>query len=409
MKVLHLIGGGDIGGAKSHVLSLVNELSKHIDVKIVSFQSGIFANDAREMGICIEVVKTGNLFLDIRRIVAIIKSEGYDIIHSHGAKANMFAVILRYMVGLPTVTTVHSDYRLDYLQGKYKLFLFELINKISLRFIDYYIGVSKNYRDMLVNRGFNPTKIFTLYNGINFDMKIPTFTRAEFSLKYKISLSEKDVVVGILARLDPVKDINVLLLAAAIVLKQNPNVKFLIGGDGAQRKILEQKTASLGILGNVFFLGWVDKYELLNCIDINTLTSLSESFPYAILEGTQLGKATASSNVGGLSDLIDNGENGFLFEPGDYKGLAERLLIVINNEHLRKDMGLKLKKKAEERFSLNAMCQTQLDIYINIALLHKNNIPKQKIKYDVIISGYYGFNNSGDEAILSALVNNLRQ
>ena len=110
MKVLHLIGGGDIGGAKSHVLSLVNELGKYIDVKLISFRKGAFADDARAMGINVEVVRTGTIFTDIRRVLNIIKNEGYDIIHSHGAKANMIAVIVKKLqksLWLPpsTVTT----------------------------------------------------------------------------------------------------------------------------------------------------------------------------------------------------------------------------------------------------------------------------------------------------------------
>jgi len=87
----------------------------------------------------------------------------------------------------------------------------------------------------------------------------------------------------------------------------------LIAGDGPERKSLEKKAASYGLQNNVFFLGFVNKpYDFLNSIDINTLTSLSESFPYAILEGSLLKKATISSNVGGISDLIESGINGFL-------------------------------------------------------------------------------------------------
>ena len=113
MKVLHLIGGGDIGGAKSHVLSLVNELGKYADVKLISFRKGSFADDARAMGINVEIVKTGTIFTDIRKVLNIIKTEGYDVTVSR-AKANMIAYIK--VLKIPVVTTVHSDYRLDYLQ-----------------------------------------------------------------------------------------------------------------------------------------------------------------------------------------------------------------------------------------------------------------------------------------------------
>ena len=141
MKVLHLIGGGDVG-AKTHVLHLVKELGKYIDVKIISFRPGIFADDAKEMGINIEVVKTGNIFKDIRRVIKIVREGNYQIIHSHGAKANMIAIVVKYITGTPTVTTVHSDYHLDYMHSLIKSLSFGLINAVALRLIDFYIGVS---------------------------------------------------------------------------------------------------------------------------------------------------------------------------------------------------------------------------------------------------------------------------
>lgn len=408
MKVIHLIGGGDIGGAKSHVLSLVKELGKHIDVKLISFRSGIFAEDARKMGINVEVVSSKNIISDIKRVINIIRDEEYQLIHSHGAKANMISVIVRRFVKVPTVTTVHSDYRLDYMQSLIKRLSFGIINTIALRFIDNYIGVSKNFKEMLIKRNFDPKRIYTVYNGINFDNEIGVYSRAEFAKKYGIPLKEEDIAVGILVRLTPVKGLNVFISAAREVIKANPKVKFLLGGEGEERKSLENKVNSLGISKNFYFLGYVnDPYEFMSCIDINTLTSISESFPYSILEGTRLKVATISSNVGGLSDLIEHGKNGYLFNPGDYKKLSEYILKLVDDGRLRKEMGERIYLKAREKFSLKNMCRTQIDIYE--AVLSTRIIDrKSKLQYDIIISGYYGFKNIGDDAMLMAIAKNLR-
>ncbi|HHW49371.1 MAG TPA: polysaccharide pyruvyl transferase CsaB [Clostridiaceae bacterium] len=408
MKVLHLIGGGDVGGAKVHVLSLVKELSKYIDVKIVSFRPGVFADEAREMGINIEVVKTGNFIADIKRVVSIIKQEGYQIVHSHGAKANMFALMAKRFARLPTVTTVHSDYRLDYMHSTIKKLTFGSMNAIALRFIDYYIGVSSNFKQMLIRRKFNPDKIFTLYNGMDFKKPLKHYSREEFSRKYNLNLKDTDIVVGIAARLYPVKGISTLIKAAAIVVKKNPSVKFVIGGDGEERKSLEHLAVKLGVTDNVFFLGWLnDPYELANSVDISVLTSISESFPYSILEGARFGKATISSNVGGIPDLIENGVNGYLFNPNDHETLAEKILELASDPEKRNRMGEKLYQKASTLFSLENMCKTQLDIY-NSILKAEAAKDKPGPNYDVIISGYYGFNNIGDDAMLMAIINNLR-
>lgn len=408
MKVLHLIGGGDIGGAKSHVLSLVNELSKHIDVKLISLRTGAFADEAKALGINIDIVKTGTIFSDVKKVLEIIRTEGYELIHSHGAKANMIAVTVKKITGLPVVTTVHSDYRLDYLQNIVKMFSFGAVNMVALRFVDYYIGVSKNFKDMLIERKFNPQNIFTVYNGINFDKKDLKLTKEEFLTKYNLNFGKDDVIIGILARLHPVKGVSTFIQAAAEVVKQNPSVRFLIAGDGEERKLLERKAASLKLEKNLFFLGFINEpYEFVNCIDINILSSLSESFPYSILEGTLFKKATISSNVGGISDLIDTERNGFLFEPKDYQTLAKHMLTLVNNPQLRKEMGEKIHQKASTYFSLENMCNTQLGIYENI-LIRNSEAKVPRNHYDAIISGYYGFKNVGDDAMLMAIIDNLR-
>jgi len=408
MKVLHLIGGGDIGGAKTHVLHLVKELGKYIDVKIVSFRQGTFADDAKQMDIDIEVVKNGNVIKDIKRVAQIVREGGFQIIHSHGAKANMISIIVKRLAHIPIVTTVHSDYRLDYMHSIIKSLTFGMINTVSLRFIDFYIGVSKNFKEMLIKRKFNPVNIFTVYNGVDFTNPTKDYSREIFAEKYNIPIDKDDIIVGIAARLYPVKSIATLIDAAKISVDTNSNVKFIIGGDGEERKMLQDKVSSLQLSKNVFFTGWLnDPYELMGIVDISVLTSISESFAYSILEGARFKKATISTCVGGIPDLIESGENGYLFNPGDYMKLAEYILELAKNKDKRDLMGEKIYLKAKSAFSLENMCKTQLNIYETI--LTRNAFTNEtNLSYDLVIAGYYGYNNIGDEALLMAIIQNLK-
>ena len=113
-----------------------------------------------------EVVRSGNIFKDIRTIQNIVFTGEYNILHTHGAKANMIGVFVKKKTGIPVVSTVHSDYRLDYLHSVLKMYTFGLINTIALRLVDYYIAVSLNFKDMLIKRGFAADRIQTVYNGI---------------------------------------------------------------------------------------------------------------------------------------------------------------------------------------------------------------------------------------------------
>ena len=408
MKVLHIIGGGDVGGAKVHVLSLVKELTSHIDVTLLSLRPGAFADDARAMGLKVEVIKSSNVVLDIKKTIDYVNKNNFDIIHAHGAKANIFAYAVKKACKVPVVTTMHSDYRLDYMQSFYKRITIGLLNSSVLRSLDYYIVVTSAFRKMLTERGFNDNQIYTILNGIDFSIPLKDYSRKDFAKKYNISLNEDDVLVGTAARLDPVKDIGTLLEAARLVVQKNPHVKFLIGGEGDEGKELKARAINLGLNKNVFFVGWLnDPYELISILDINVMTSISEGFPYYLLEGARLSKATICSRVGGIPDLIESSVNGYLFEPRDYNTLAEQLLSLASDKTKRIDFGNKLYAKADKEFSLTAMCKTQLEIYTSISKDITNKTKKKK--YDAIISGYYGFNNIGDDAMLRSIVCNLRQ
>ena len=409
MKIVHIIGGGDIGGAKTHVLYLLKELSRHMEVKLISLRPGVFADDARSLGIDVTVVKSGNLFADIKRVSNIIRQGGYDIVHSHGAKANVFSLAARRKTGIPTVTTVHSDYRLDYMHSLLRRMTIGLTNSIALRFMHHYIAVSGNFKEMLINRKFNPLNIFVLYNGMDFSTPVVEYSRQSLIKKYNLNITDEDIIVGIAARLYPVKSIDTIVRAARLVKDKNSHVKFLIGGDGEDRKQLEALTASLGLTDTVFFIGWLDDpNELMSSIDISVLTSISESFPYSILEGARFKKATISSKVGGIPDLIEHGKNGFLFEPGDYARFSEFILELAHDDEKRTTMGECLYEKALKDFSVESMASTQHDIYSRILERQAAGSNGQK-QYDAIISGYYGFRNIGDDALLMSIIKDLKK
>ena len=113
MKVIHLISGGDSGGAKTHVLSLLQNLNQTITAQLVCFRDGPFAEEARSRGIPTEIMGGNNIPRLQRQLKAYIRAGGYQLIHCHGSRANMVGALLRRSTGLPVVSTIHSDYRLD--------------------------------------------------------------------------------------------------------------------------------------------------------------------------------------------------------------------------------------------------------------------------------------------------------
>lgn len=400
LKVLHLISGGDTGGAKTHIISLLKGLNKRIDARIICFIEDTFYEDVLAAGIPIKVFKQKSRsdMSVINRLTDEINQEGYDIIHCHGARANFIAQFLKGKLDKPFITTIHSDYKLDFKDNFYKRLVYTSLNTISLRRFDFFVAVSDSFKEMLIERGFKRDRIFVTYNGI--DMGIPEdhVSKDEFLGRYGIE-DKGFPIVGILARLDKVKDHRTFIEAARQVLKTT-EVDFLIAGEGAEEASLKELVKDYGLESRVHFIGFVkDPYSFFNAIDVNVLTSVSESFPYVILEGARMKKPVVSTKVGGIARLVDDGENGYLCQTGDWKAIGDRILSLVKDGALAKFFGQKLYKAAEDRFSYDSMAESHIATYSQI--LSKG--PK------IVMSGYFGFDNSGDDAILKAIVKDLRE
>ena len=311
MKVIHLISGGDSGGAKTHVLSLLQNLNKTITAQLVCFRDGPFAEEARAMGIP-TMICGGNNIPHLRRELAdYIRQGGYQLIHCHGSRANMIGALLREPTGLPVVSTVHSDYKLDYMGRPFARLTFGAINAWALRHLDYRIGVSDAMVDLLIDRGFPPDRFYAIYNGIDFTPAPSQGDRLAYLRGLGADVEENSVVVGIAARLNPVKDMSTLIRGFAEGHKSCPRLRLVIAGDGEERQKLEDLAKELGVEKAVTFAGWISggMDRFYSALDVNALTSLSETFPYALTEGARFHLATVATAVGGIPYLIDQDVN----------------------------------------------------------------------------------------------------
>lgn len=153
-------------------------------VKMVCFTEGPFAQEARALGIDTQVLPGRNFFRNLNTLTHMVQAEGFDIIHSHGARGNMMAAFLAKRTGLPTVSTVHSDYRLDYLGRPLSRITYGTINTIALRKLDYRIGVSDAMVDLLIDRRFDPERFFAIYNGLDFTPALPPWTGPPSSVRW---------------------------------------------------------------------------------------------------------------------------------------------------------------------------------------------------------------------------------
>ena len=407
MRILHMISGGDVGGAKTHVHTLLAGLIKTEEVLLVCFMEGPFAQEARELGIPTKVL-TGSVPGVVKQLAALVRAEGFEILHCHGARANLIGSMVKKRTGLPTVTTIHSDPKRDYMGRPFAALTYGNINKSALQKMDYWIGVSQPTVDMLHERGFDPNRTFVISNGVSFDLGAPAQDRQSYLRSLGVEPEPDMTVFGIAARMNPVKDMGTLIRAFAKTVSACPASRLILAGDGEQRKQLEDLAAQLCPAGTVLFPGWVsDTHSFYSAIDVNMLTSLSEGFPYALPEGASRHCAVIASRVGGIPSLVEHEVNGLLFTPRDVDTLAAYMIRLARDHELMHSYADRLYADAKAKYSIDATVARQKEIYA--AVLRRTARAAARDRDGILICGAYGKGNSGDDAILQAMVQELRQ
>ena len=406
MKIMHLISGGDAGGAKTHVISLLEELSKRNEVELVCFVEGPFAQEAREKGINTRILKKRSLPHVARNLKKYLKNKQFDILHCHGAKANV-ASMLMGRASCPILSTIHSDPRLDYMSRPVANWTIGLMNRVALRIRDGWVAVSDAMKERMAGRGYDAGRMQVIYNGVAFPKKLVCKPRQEYLESLGLDWNESNVIYGIAARIDPVKDMTTLVKAFSETVKAAPNARLLIAGIGDQEQEIKELAQKLCPPGTVHFAGWVgDMNSFYHALDVNMLTSISETFSYAITEGARMHCATICTPVGGLPKVVIDGQTGYLVAVGDHETMASRMIALARDPGLRAKLGSAIYEKVKSEFSVESMTVQQEAIYRTVLNRRER---AAKAPYGAVICGAYGKGNAGDDAILVSMIRQLRQ
>jgi len=398
MRILMFAAEGNVGGGKTHILSLATGLIKRCDFRLVCFRKGKLYDEAVELGIDTVLVDEAKGYpFAFNEAERLYKEFMPDIVHCHGPKSNLIGAVLKKRTGACIMSTVHSDPKLDYLGKKYKQYTFGTANLWALRHMDYIQTVSFSIREILTGYGYDPCRMLQMYNGFDF---------AESNPKPRQYKDEKDIVtIGILARLTPVKSVDTLIKAFSLASKKDSRLRLSIGGGGDEKPALEKLVKDLGVEDLVTFEGWVsDAIGYFNRIDINVLPSVTEGFPYSLIEGGYCHCPVIASNIGGIPELIEHGITGYLFNVRDHERLAELILKMAADQKLRGELGDNLYNKTRTMLSVEGMRQRQLEIY---DIINRRQAVKNQ-RRGAVLCGAYGRGNVGDEAIMTAIVSELR-
>jgi glycosyltransferase involved in cell wall biosynthesis len=168
----------------------------------------------------------------------------------------------------------------------------------------------------------------------------------------------EEFVVGFAGRLVPIKDLPTLLEGFAEVVRQRPQARLEIAGDGPQREILVQLARQARIEKNVRFLGWVEEVAAAMARwDVFALTSVEETFPVALIEAMAAGLPVVATEVGGVPEAVVQDETGLMVPPRDKAAVAAAMVGLMDDAELRSSMGRKGWERARENFSEQRMAE----------------------------------------------------
>lgn len=361
IRVLHVIGGGEFGGAERHILTLFKAFdSREVLLEATCLFPVPFAPLARTEGMKVTVLPMrSKLDLTIIRKLREMLS-GYDILHTHGVRANFLGRLAARGTALPVVSTVHSLLSLDYPHPVSRL-LNSLCERYTRGMTDHFIAVSAFLAAALEKEGVPREKISVVYNGIALaDGDAGT----ERTLRERFSLPEDVPLIVAVGRLHRVKGHHYFIAAAPQVLERYPEARFLVVGSGPERASLESLVAKLGLSGKVLFTGFVaDIRKHYREFTLLVLSSLSEGLPLTVLEAFLSGTPVVATRVGGLPEVIREGETGILVPPADAGALAAGICRVLDDPAAARAMAARGRELVEREFSARRMAAETLAVY----------------------------------------------
>jgi glycosyltransferase involved in cell wall biosynthesis len=200
-----------------------------------------------------------------------------------------------------------------------------------------------------------------IYNGIDLQ-KFDNNSRLDLPTALAHNFQGK--VIGIVARLHPIKGLDVLLDAFTIISEEFDNVQLWIVGDGPDQEKLKHRAAQLGIISKVIFWGKCDNIpSILKFVDVGVMSSHVEGLPNAIIEYMSARLPVVSTNVGGIPELVVHNNTGLLVDPADPTKLAQAVLVLLKSPGLSRSLGENGRKLIEKSFDLGRMVIETETIY----------------------------------------------
>jgi glycosyltransferase involved in cell wall biosynthesis len=367
VKLLYVIGNIEFGGGERGFAQIINGLpAEKYEVFLASQPSEEFYRSIHNTEvhfIPLTFSKRTNPSL-MPSIAKIIKRNSIDIVHGQGARAEFYARLANRLACRSNyLSTIQMPVEgFDVFWPKKLIYI--LLDRMSERFVDRFIVVSRALEEQLVKKhGISSDKISLVYNGVELD-KFNRRKQKKTCLRKEFNIPPDSPLIGTVGRMVWQKGFEYLIRAAPMVLQSFPQTRFLMVGDGHLKNDLIDLASSLQIRDSFIFTGFLhDVYQILSELDVFVLPSLREGYPLIILEAMATSKPIISTAIDGITEQIEDGVNGILVPPKDSESLASAIINLLRDPSLSKRLGRKARERVTEQFSVEKMVAETRMVY----------------------------------------------
>ncbi len=389
-KILYLITKSNFGGAQRYVYDLATRLPKErFDIRVACGGNGILTERLQAEGIPTliipNLIRNVNVFQDIlvfRHILSILRRERPDIIHLNSSKIGGLGALAGRLIGVRKIVFTSHGWAWHESRSPFSRAIIKTLHWVTALLCHQVITVAEKERIEMAQMPWTKNKLVTIHNGIGPIDFLEKATARDFLITKNPALAtyKNSLWIGAVGELHKNKGYEYLLEAfgnlARTVLARD--VPLVIIGDGEERQNLESCARTVlaqdenlartvparSSLADIFLLGHIpDASKYLKAFDIFALTSVKEGLPYVLLEAGQSSLPIIASDVGGISEIIENGKTGILTKPRDVAVVADSLTYLLGNAHLRQSLGTTLQTVVTQNFPVEKMLRNTVAIY----------------------------------------------
>lgn len=378
IRILRVITRLNIGGPAIHAILLTRDLNDGVsfsstlvtgtpgeregDMADLALRNGVTPITMAALGR--EISPLDDLAA-LARMVKLVRRIKPDVVHTHMAKAGTVGRLAAQICGVPLIVHTYHGHVFHGYFGRRKTQLFLTIERALALRTHRIVTVGESQRDEIASYGIaSATKL----EPIRLGLELWPFLDAEAhrgELRRELGIDEDTPLIGIVARLAPIKAHEDFFAAAAEVLKAKPKTCFLVIGDGERRAPLEQLVFNLGLQDRVRFLGWRrDMPRIYADLDVVVLTSRNEGSPVSLIEALAAARPVVSTAVGGVPEVVLDGETGLTVPVSDPRAMADGIVRLLRDRGEAERLAQAGRRHVFPRYDANRLVDDMRSLYL---------------------------------------------